>query len=54
MIRVVATDDNKKVGSVLDTDDTLEAVKMFIEKLQEQEVKINITNISIDTEVEYI
>lgn len=54
MIRVVGTYETDKVGALIDTEDSLEAIKMFIEKLQETERLLKLDSIIIDTEVDYI
>lgn len=53
-IRVTAEYGEKVIGSVIDTDDRIEAVKIFMEKLQESGKAANIHTIHIDTDVEYI
>lgn len=55
MIRVVGTSkENKQVGSIIDTESTLEAVKIFIEKLEETEKTSPLASIEIDSDIEYI
>ena len=53
-IRVIGYYGEKKIGSIIETDDRLEAIKMFIEMLQEKDKKVHLDKIEIDTDVEYI
>lgn len=54
-ILVIADDNNgDSIGSVIEAEDRLEAVKMFIEKLQELEKPPFVVKITIDTDVKYI